>query len=224
MIEKLEFLVAIAREQNFRRAAEACGVAQPTLSAGIKSLEESLGLQLVRRSSRYQGLTPEGERVLIWARRLAGDFRAMRQDVHSFRHGLSGQLRLGVVPTALPYTPVITRRFRAMHPGVQITVLSRTSNEIIEQLNGLELEGGITYLGAETIGRATRDPAVRRTLPAPHSRRLASRRARQRHMGGGSRSFRYACCHPTCRTAVSWTGCCIRRVSRPYRARWRRTP
>ncbi len=153
MIEKLEFLVAIAREQNFRRAAEACGVAQPTLSAGIKSLEESLGVQLVRRSSRYQGLTPEGERVLNWARRLAGDFRAMRQDVHSFRHGLSGRLRLGVIPSALPYTPVITRRFRAMHPAVQITVLSRTSDEILEQLDGLELDGGVTYLGTEMIPR-----------------------------------------------------------------------
>jgi len=64
VIEKLNYLIAVAREQNFRKAAEACGVAQPTLSEGIKQLENELGAMLVRRSSRFLGLTPEGERVL----------------------------------------------------------------------------------------------------------------------------------------------------------------
>ena len=153
MIDKLEFLVAVARERNFRRAAEACGVAQPTLSAGIKSLEETLGVLLIRRSSRFQALTPEGERVLEWAQRLAGDARALRQEVQSFRHGLTGELRLAVIPTALPYTPTITAPFRKRHPGMRITVLSRSSNQILEQLDGLEVDAGITYLGNETLGR-----------------------------------------------------------------------
>lgn len=153
MIDKLEFLIAVAREQNFRRAAEACGVAQPTLSAGIKSLEETLGVLLIRRSSRFQGLTPEGERVLEWARRLAGDARAMRQEVQSFRYGLSGELRLAVIPTALAYTPTLTKPYRALHPGMRVTVLSRSSNEILEQLDGLEVEAGLTYLNNETLGR-----------------------------------------------------------------------
>ena len=148
MIDKLEFLLAIAREQNFRRAAESCGVAQPTLSAGIKSLEEQLGVLLVR-----QGRTPEGERVLEWARRLAGDARAMRDEVRSFRYGLTGALRLAVVPTAIPYSPVLTRRYAELHPGIRITVLSRSSNEILNQLNGLEVDAGLTYIGNETIGR-----------------------------------------------------------------------
>ena len=153
MIDKLEFLLAIARERNFRRAAEACGVAQPTLSAGIKSLEDQLGVRLVQRSSRFLGFTPEGERVLEWARRLAGDARAMRQEIRSFRHGLAGDLRLAVIPTALPFTPVISQAYRARHPGVRISVLSASSNEILAQLDGLEVEAGITYLGDETIGR-----------------------------------------------------------------------
>ena len=67
MIDKLEFLLALARERNFSRAAESCGVTQPTLSAGIKQLEDSLGVLLVNRSSRFHGLTAEGERVLEWA-------------------------------------------------------------------------------------------------------------------------------------------------------------
>ncbi len=153
MIEKLEFLIAVAREQNFRRAAEACGVAQPTLSAGIKGLEDQLGVQLVRRSSRFQGMTPEGERVLDWARRLVGDARAMRQEVRSLRHGLSGSLRLAVIPTALPYAPTLTQPYRALHPGVRVTILSRSSDEILVQLDGLQVDAGLTYLGNETLGR-----------------------------------------------------------------------
>ena len=153
MIEKLEFLIAVARERNFRKAADACGVAQPTLSAGIKSLEEILGVLLIRRSSRFQELTSEGERVLVWAQRLAGDARAMRQEARSFRHGLSGELRLAVIPTALPYTPVITKPYCSQHPGMRVTVLSRSSDAILEQLDGLQVDAGITYLGSETLGR-----------------------------------------------------------------------
>ncbi len=153
MIDKLEFLIAVARERNFRRAAEACGVAQPTLSAAIKSLEESLGVMLVQRSSRFQGLTPEGERVLEWAKRLVGDARAMRDEARASRKGLSGLLRLGVIPSATPCTPLLTRSCQALHPGIRFQVLSRSSTEILDLLDNLQLDAGITYLGNETIGR-----------------------------------------------------------------------
>ncbi|HWK47779.1 MAG TPA: LysR family transcriptional regulator [Stellaceae bacterium] len=153
MIDKLEFLIAIAREQNFRRAAEACGVAQPTLSAAIKHLEETLGVMLVRRNSRYQGLTPEGERVLEWARRLVADSRAMREEIRTFRKGLSGHISIATIPTALPYVPELTKPFQALHSGVRITVHSRTSLEILEELNDFRADAGITYLGNEAIGR-----------------------------------------------------------------------
>ena len=73
MLEKLEFMIALSREQHFGRAAESCGVAQPTLSLGIQSLEQMLNTPLVKRASRFQGFTPEGERVLVWAHRLVGD-------------------------------------------------------------------------------------------------------------------------------------------------------
>jgi DNA-binding transcriptional LysR family regulator len=79
MIDKLEFIIALARERHFGNAAEACGVSQPTLSAGIKQLEDSFGVLLVQRGSRFQGFTPGGERVLDWARRIVGDTRAMRR-------------------------------------------------------------------------------------------------------------------------------------------------
>ena len=100
MIDKLEFLLALAREQHFGRAAEACGVTQPTLSAGVKQLEDSFGVLLVNRGSRFQDFTPEGERVLDWARRIVGDSRAMREEVHALKHGLTGRLRIAAIPMA----------------------------------------------------------------------------------------------------------------------------
>ena len=78
MIDKLEFFIALAREQHFGRAAAELGITQPTLSAAIKQLEDQLGVMLVQRGSRFQGLTPEGQRVLEWARRIVGDTRTMR--------------------------------------------------------------------------------------------------------------------------------------------------
>ena len=171
MIDKLEFFIAVAREHSFRRAAESCGVAQPTLSAAIKQLEESLGVMLVRRNARFQGLTPEGERVLEWANRLVGDARAMRDEVRLLKRGLSGHLRIAVIPTAVPFTPLLTRAYHVQHPGVRITTLSRSSAEILDLVNNLEVDAGITYLGNEPIGRLRAVPLYverYRLLTTPH--------------------------------------------------------
>jgi DNA-binding transcriptional LysR family regulator len=158
MIDKLGFLVAVARERNFRRAAEACGVAQPTLSAGIKQLESELGVLLVHRSSRFQGLTPEGEKVLEWGKRLLGDMRAMRQELQVLRGGLAGHLRIAVIPTALAMVPGITLACRKRHPGLRFTILSRTSVEVLAMLENLEADAGITYIGNEPLGRVRTVP------------------------------------------------------------------
>ncbi len=158
MIDKLTYLVAVVREQSFRRAAESCGVAQPTLSAGIKQLEDDLGVMLIRRSSRFLGLTPEGEKVLEWAQRLVGDARAMRQELQAMRMGLSGHLRIAVIPTALAMVPVLTEPCLKRHPALQFTILSCTSTEILQMLANLEVDAGITYLNNEALGRVKTVP------------------------------------------------------------------
>jgi DNA-binding transcriptional LysR family regulator len=161
LIDKLEFLMALAREQHFGRAADACGVTQPTLSAGIKQLEESMGVLLVSRGSRFHGLTPEGERVLDWARRIVGDTRNMRQEINSLRHGLTGRLRLAAIPTALAMVAALTTPFRERHPNVQFTVWSRTSADVLELLENLEIDAGLTYLDNEPLGRVNTVPLYR---------------------------------------------------------------
>ena len=158
MIDKLEMFIALAAERHFGRAAEICGVTQPSLSSAIRQLEDQLGVQLVFRGSRFQGLTPEGLRVLDWARRIVGDMRAMRDEMRTVHSGLSGNLRIGVIPTALPMIADLTTPFTARHPNMRVTILSRTSAEILTGIENLELDAGITYLDNEPLGRVAQAP------------------------------------------------------------------
>jgi DNA-binding transcriptional LysR family regulator len=172
MIDKLEMFIALANERHFGRAAEVCGVTQPTLSSAIRQLEDQLGVQLVYRGSRFQGLTPEGARVLEWARRMVSDMRALKAEMKAVRSGLSGTLRLGVIPTALPMVTDLTAPFLQRHPNVRVSILSRTSVEILAQIESLELDAGITYLDNEPLGRVAQVPLYTefyRLLCAPGS-------------------------------------------------------
>lgn len=147
MLEKLGFLIALAREKHFGRAAESCGVAQATLSQGIQQLEEDLNVKLVLRSSRFLGLTPDGERVLIWARRLVGDAHAMRQEILGLKAGAGHHLRLAVMPAAMPIVASVTAPVLLHHPTVHFTLLTRTSDEIATQIDQREIDAGICYIG-----------------------------------------------------------------------------
>ncbi|WP_425902950.1 LysR family transcriptional regulator [Agrobacterium radiobacter] len=158
MIDKLEFFIALARAEHFGRAAEECGVSQPSLSAAIRQLEDQLGVVLVVRAARFQGLTPEGQRVLEWARRIVGDTRSMREEMRAARKGLAGHIRLAVIPTALAMVPRLTESFQARHPDVTFSVTSRTSLQVLSQIENLEIDAGISYLDNEPLGRVTTVP------------------------------------------------------------------
>jgi DNA-binding transcriptional LysR family regulator len=161
MIDKLEFVIALAREQHFGRAAEACNVSQPTLSAGVKQLEDMFGVRLVQRGSRYHGLTQEGERVLEWARRIVSDSRAMRQEIDALKRGLAGHLQIAAIPTALAMTAMLTTPYRARHPDVRFTIVSRTSIQVLSMLENLEVDAGLTYVDNEPLGRVNTVPLYR---------------------------------------------------------------
>ncbi|MEZ2222961.1 LysR family transcriptional regulator [Rhizobium sp. RCC_161_2] len=158
MIDKLEFFIALANQKHFGRAAEECGVTQPTLSAAIRQLEDQLGVMLVSRGSRFQGLTPEGQRVLEWARRIVGDARTMREEMRAARKGLAGHIRIAAIPTALAMVPKITAPFQERHPDVTFSIISRNSLQVLSLLENLEIDAGITYLENEPLGRVTSVP------------------------------------------------------------------
>lgn len=149
-VRQLDYLVAVAREGHFGRAAQACNVSQPTLSAGLRKLEEELGVPLVVRGHRFLGLTEHGTRVLARARRIVADYEGLRQEISGPGPSLSGTLRLGAIPTALPALPSLLNGFCTRHPLVRVAVRSMPSAAILRGLEEMEIDAGITYLAAET--------------------------------------------------------------------------
>jgi DNA-binding transcriptional LysR family regulator len=179
-IRQLQYLAALAREKHFTRAAAACNVTQPTLSGRIRQLELELEVPIVERGQRYRGLTPEGERVLKWAQVILKDWQAMQEELgHLKDHetGLKGRVVLGGIPSALPMIPLLTKKIRTIHPGIDFTVLSHSSEEIIRGLADFSIDVGITYLDNESIEGLLASPLYieRYCLFVPETHPLAAR-------------------------------------------------
>ncbi|MFD4438410.1 LysR family transcriptional regulator [Nocardia sp. NPDC058519] len=154
LFRQLEYFVALARERHFARAAQACYVSQPALSEAIRKLEHELGVPLVRRARTFEGLTPEGERLVLWARRIIADREALEHEVRALRTGLTGELRIGVVPAASSTVALLTDPFCTEHPLLRVRVeTSLRSLDIIERIRRFELDAGIVYVqGVDTSG------------------------------------------------------------------------
>lgn len=160
-VRQMSYLVALAREKHFARAADQCHVTQSTLSAGLKALERELDMRLVIREPRFMGLTAEGERVVDWAHQIIADYESLRQDLEGFRDGLKGVLRLGVIPAAQPVVARLTAPFTQKHPYVSVDVRSMTSVDIQKGLEKYELDAGLTYLDNEPLPNVRRQALYR---------------------------------------------------------------
>ncbi len=158
MLRNMRYLVALAREKHFGRAAAACNVSQPTLSAGIRQLEADLGSPIVARGNKFLGLTGAGEIALDHAHRMLGEADALRSGLAEHGKGLAGRLRLGAVPTALPIVAPFAAPFYRRFPQVSVTVLSMTSQEIVRGIETFELDVGLTYLDNEPLPKVRAKP------------------------------------------------------------------
>ena len=145
-IRQLEYLVTLAREKHFARAAEACHVSQPALSSAIRTLETELGLVIVERTRRFVGFTEDGERVLGWARQTLASLQNMRHDASAAQIKLIGTLRIGAIPTIIPVTARMLAPCMREHPDMRYEVRSLSSDAILRQLDEYELDVGLTYL------------------------------------------------------------------------------
>lgn len=161
LLRRLEYLAALAREGHFGRAAEACRVSQPALSAGILKLEKELGVQVVQRGQRFEGFTPEGVQVLHWAQRILAERQSLDQTLAEMRGGLSGTLRIGAIPTALSVASMLTTPVRQRHPLVRYRIESMSSREIVHRLNDFEIDVGMTYVDGEPLGKVRVVPLYR---------------------------------------------------------------
>lgn len=145
-IRQLEYLVTLAQLGHFSRAAEACHVSQPALSSAIGKLEKELGINLVLRGRNYEGLTEEGRRVLGWAQHMLSSYESLKQEAVHANKTLSGQLRIGAIPTAMPVVPYLTAPCQDAYSAVELTVLSLSSEQIAVRLDNCDLDVGVTFI------------------------------------------------------------------------------
>ena len=179
LLRQLDYFVTVARERHFGRAAEACGVTQPALSAGLRKLEDALGMTLIERGQRFEGLTREGNALLPRARRLLADAQALRDEsAPPSMQGLHGRLRLGAIPTAMPVVPLLTAPCQQAWPALRIAILSRSGEQIVQELETGDLDIGLSYLEEQALAGFERIPLYREryALIARDPRALDGRR------------------------------------------------
>jgi DNA-binding transcriptional LysR family regulator len=150
LFRQLEYFVAVAQERHFARAAEKCYVSQPALSAAIAKLERELNVTLINRGHSFEGLTPEGERLVVWAKRILAEHNAFKAEVHAVRSGITGTLRLGTVPTASTTASLVLSAFCSEHPLAKVQILSRlAATELYRRLREFELDAAVVHAAPE---------------------------------------------------------------------------
>ncbi|QUR69515.1 LysR family transcriptional regulator [Mycobacterium spongiae] len=150
LFRQLEYFVAVAQERHFARAADQCYVSQPALSAAIAKLERELNVTLINRGHSFTGLTPEGERLVVWAKRILAEHDAFKAEVLAMRSGITGTLRLGTVPSASTTASLVLSAFCAAHPLAKAQIRSRlASTELYRRLRDFELDAVIVHRAPE---------------------------------------------------------------------------
>ncbi len=175
-LKDLRYLVTLADTRHFGRAAAACFVSQPTLSAQLRKLEEYLGVQLIERQPRHIALTEAGEAIVARARRMleAGDEIVSLS--HAWRDPLAGRLRVALLPTIGPYLlPQVAMKIRKALPRLDLMLYEYQTGPMLEKLHNGDVDVGILALPIDEEGLVTRKLfAEAFVLAVPESHRLAA--------------------------------------------------
>ena len=140
-VKQLKYLCAVAEHRHFSRAAEACHVTQSTLSAGIQELEKQLGVTVFERNKKQVLITPVGEQLLAQARGLLGDMENFVAIARASQAPLSGEIRLGVIPTIGPFLlPQMLSDLRKAYPNLKLYLKEGLSAELLTKLQQGELD------------------------------------------------------------------------------------
>jgi LysR family hydrogen peroxide-inducible transcriptional activator len=174
-LRQLQYVVAVAEFKSFRRAAEACAVAQPSLSAQVAQLEGALGLPIFERSARGVAVTKAGAALLERARRTLLDADDLLAIAERSRDPLSGTLNIGVIPTVAPYLlPEISTELRQKFPRLRLLWAEEKTRVLVERIATGELDAGILAAESE-LGELDSVPLGRDAfyLAVPGDHRLA---------------------------------------------------
>ena len=146
-LTELKYIVAVARERHFGRAAEACFVSQPTLSVAIKKLEDELGVVLFERGGTEVSLTPSGERIVVQAQRVLDEAARVKELAKQGKDPLSGALRVGVIYTIGPYLlPALIRQLVRDTPQMPLLLNENLTVKLLELLKNGEIDAAILAL------------------------------------------------------------------------------
>ncbi len=157
-LRDLKYLVALAEERHFGRAAERCHVSQPTLSAQIRKLEEYLGVSLVERQPKKVSLTETGERIVARARRVLQEADAIVELARTDRDPLAGELKLAFIPTVGPYLlPKVATRLKRALPKLKLLLYEYQTAQLLEKLRDGDIDMGILALPVPTDGLECRE-------------------------------------------------------------------
>jgi LysR family hydrogen peroxide-inducible transcriptional activator len=149
-LRQLQYVLAVAETLSFRRAAERCRVAQPSLSAQVAGLEEALGVRLFERNRRRVLVTPAGEAVLERARGVTAAADGLLETARGAGDPLVGTLRLGVIPTISPYLlPAASPALRSTYPRLRLEWLEEKTAVLVSRLRSGALDGALLALEAE---------------------------------------------------------------------------
>jgi LysR family transcriptional regulator, hydrogen peroxide-inducible genes activator len=169
----LRYLVALARERHFGRAAESCHVSQPTLSVAIKKVEDELGVQLFERSATEVKITAVGQRIVNQAGKVLVEAALIPEIAAAGKDPLSGPLRIGVIYTIGPYLlPRLIPLMRQHAPRMPLVIQENFTHVLVDQLKRGELDVVILSLPFEEAGVVAQplyDEPFRVLLPAGHA-------------------------------------------------------
>ncbi len=152
-LTELKYIVAVARERHFGRAADACFVSQPTLSVAIKKLEDELGVLLFERRSAEVTATPAGERIVAQAQRVLDEAAQIKEIAKQGKDPLSGALRLGVIYTIGPYLlPALVRQLLRSAPQMPLLLSENFTVRLVELLKNGEIDVAVMALPLPDFG------------------------------------------------------------------------
>ncbi len=152
-LTELRYVVAVARERHFGRAADACFVSQPTLSVAIKKLEDELGTQIFERRTNDVTMTPAGERIVSQAQRTLDEASRIKEIARQGKDPLSGPLRLGVIYTIGPYLlPALVRQLLKDAPQMPLLLTENFTVKLVDLLKNGEIDVAIMALPLPEAG------------------------------------------------------------------------
>jgi LysR family hydrogen peroxide-inducible transcriptional activator len=171
-LRDLRYLLAVAEQGHFGRAAEACGVSQPTLSVQVRRLEEMLGVTLFERTSKAVAPTAACQRLIGHVRAAVAEADAILAVAASLRDPLSGRFRLGIIPTLAPYLlPLVFAPLRESLPGMELEPWEDQTAALLERLRAHELDAALLATevrGPDLASRALFDEPFLAALPPEH--------------------------------------------------------